>query len=190
MANVAKQVPCEICGTVLTLTGRASAYCQTEECVTEFARRRAWARVKKVGDCEVWQGPVQMKGRTPIVTLRFNNKRRDFRVVTLRDPEGERSTCRRYLRSCGTDRCVTVEHHRIQMGRNLPPTKTIYNRLPWEPLVEWIKDRNIVIGNNSGHVLSQAREKGFITVTRADEFCIDVLGVHPTAVYGELFFDA
>lgn len=190
MAAVVKKVPCDICETELTLSGRANHHCQTEACVTAYAHRRAVERVVRVGDCEVWQGSVHRKGRTPIVTLRFNNKRRDFRVLALRDPDSARAVCRRYIRSCGTDKCVTVEHHRIQIGRSLPPTKTIYNRLPWEPLAEWIKDRNIVIGNGNGHVLSQARDRGFITVTRADEFCIDVLGVHPAAVYGDLFFEA
>lgn len=190
MANVVKQVPCEICGTVLTLRGRANAYCNTEDCCAEYARRRAFERVEQVGDCVVWQGSVHKKGRTPIVTLRFNNMRRDFRVVTLRDPEGARSACRKYIRSCDTDRCVNVEHHRIQIGRNLPPPKTIKNRLPWEPLAEWVKTRPVVLGEWGCHVLAFARSRGFITVTAADEFCIDVLGVHPIVVYGDAFFDA
>lgn len=183
---------CEVCGGTIPARGRANRFCQTDACITEFARRRAWERTEKVGDCEVWQGPVQSKGATPIVTLRFNNRRRDFRVLQLRDPDPERATYRRYINSCGTPRCVNLDHHYIQIGRNLPsPQLRILARLPVEPMNEYLsRNPGVVVGPRSHKPLQQARKKGFFTVTGADAFCIDVLGVHPTAVFGDLFYTA
>ena len=54
MAPPMEEVPCDICGATLILTAKANRYCQTEECVTEFARRRAWERTEMDGDCEIW----------------------------------------------------------------------------------------------------------------------------------------
>ena len=192
MAPQHHPTPCEICGEILMLTRQANAYCQTNECITEFARRRAWdpANFDKVGDCDVWKLSIQHKGSTPIVTLRFNNQRRDFRVLALRDSQPERATFRVYVNTCGTPRCVTLEHHYVRYRGPGDPTMRILARLPVEPVDEYVRRNKIVIGAMKHKPLQSARKKGWFTVTGADAFCIDVLGIHPAQIYGDLFFTA
>jgi hypothetical protein len=184
-------VDCEVCGTHLGHIGKSNAHCKTPECIYGFARRRAFDRVRQVGDCEVWMGPVQSKGETPIVTLRWDRKRVDYRVLQLRDPEPERAKGRVYINLCGTPRCVTVEHHHVQIGRKgQPPSQQILARLPVEPVDTYVKRNKIKLDNRAHKPLQMARKKGYFTVTGADAFCIETLGIHPAQLYGEAFYTA
>lgn len=184
-------VDCEVCGTHLGHIGKSNAHCKTMDCIYGFARRRAFDRVRKVGDCEVWLGPTQSKGGTPIVTLRWDRKRVDYRVVQLRDPDGELAKGRVYINLCGTPKCVLPEHHHIQIGRKgQPPSQRILARLPVEPVDTYVRRNKIVLGQREHKPLQVARKKGYFTVSGADAFCIDVLGIHPVELYGEAFYDA
>lgn len=184
-------VDCEVCGTHLGAIGKSNAHCKTTDCTKEFARRRAFERVKKVGDCEVWLGPTQSKGGSPIVTLRWERKRVDYRVLALRDPDGELAKGRLYLNLCGTPRCVVVEHHHVQIGRKgQAPSQQILAHLPVEPVDRYVRQNKIVLGQRNHKPLQSARKKGYFTVSGVDAFCIDVLGIHPVLLYGEEFYTA
>ena len=186
-----KDVPCEICGTTVTIYGRQKPHCDTEECGVGYARKLAFERVERVGECDVWQGECHKKGGSPIVRLNLSHKRRDLRALALRDPDAEQAKYRLYINTCGTPKCVTVEHHYVQLGRTAgPPSQQILAHLPVEPVDEYVRKNKIVLGQRAHKPLQQARKKGYFTVTGADAFCIETLGIHPAQLWGDLFFEA
>lgn len=72
------------------------------------------------------------------------------------------------------------------MNRSNPNAR---ERLPLEPLLAAIQARGIELGRShrlAEKALSRAKsEGGQITYTAADRICINVLGEHPAAIYGE-----
>lgn len=186
-----KDVPCEVCGKTVTIYGRQKQHCDTEECGVGYARKLAFERVERVGECDVWTGETHKKGGAAIVRLNLSGTRRDLRALALRDPDAEKAKYRVYINTCGTPNCVTVEHHYVQIGRKgEPPSQRILARLPVDPMNEYIEKTETVIGAFNHKPLQQARKKGYFTVSGADAFCIDILGIHPVQIWGDLFFTA
>lgn len=183
-------VPCISCGAVLSLYPRAQAHCLTEECIEGYARHYAMTNVRQEGECEVWNGQLKPGGVAYFaVTVERGgrDKRRDYRALPLRDPRGKGETKnRQYENLCGTKGCVKVDHNRLVV--HVPRVKRyIAATLPAQPLLERLERVSVPSGFHG--YLSDARKKGTFTVTTADMLCIDILGVHPTAVYGDLFYE-
>lgn len=55
---------------------------------------------------------------------------------------------------------------------------------PAQPLLDFMKARGISLP----HYHERPKPGSRISLERMDAICIDVLGVHPSAVYGELYF--
>ena len=93
---------------------------------------------------------------------------------------------------CGTRGCVNLTHNRLmqKIGQNRNPL-VISARLPVEPLLDFFaRHKPDRIPDSYAESLRRAAHRGYVSVTTADALCIDVLGIHPTAVYGDLFYEA
>lgn len=65
----------------------------------------------------------------------------------------------------------------LHYGRQL---KGYAPRFPVEPMLEYARRRGVVLPDMPAKTL---------TLRKVDDLCIDVFGVHPIAVYGDLYYD-
>lgn len=76
-----------------------------------------------------------------------------------------------------------------------PPAWRAQPCLPFEPLRASIEARLgplgvlVSLGDVSRQAYYRAARSGIITVWAADRLCVDVLGLHPAAVYGSLWWE-
>jgi hypothetical protein len=194
--------PCVACGTELKVRGKQQHHCLNDDCNLGYAHYMARTHVVRVGECEVWQGSVRVKrgARVPVVrvvTERVGSKRLDLRVLALRDPDRDLAANRVYDRLCGTEDCVTLDHHRLRRQEVVEQVeKEREPRLPAGPLVAafdaYLERIEGVCRADPQHLrlVDNARRVGTVALRHADEFCIDVLRVHPTAIYGKEFYTA
>jgi hypothetical protein len=192
--------PCVACGAELRVRGKQQHHCLNDDCNLGYAHHMARTNVVRVGECEVWQGTVRVKrgARTPVVrvvTERVGSTRLDLRVLALRDPDRDRASNRVYDQLCATEDCVRLDHHRLRRHETGEPAEK-EPRLPAGPLLaafDTYLERIEGVHRADPRFLQitkEARRTGVVALRHADEFCIDVLRVHPTAVYGKEFYTA
>lgn len=186
--------PCITCGKP-TRSKSGRVYCRTEECAYGFARWWAKENVDKVGDCEIWRGSLRSRGNEAPnfdVTVGPGGKRRVYRVISLREEDPSVAKGRNYENECGNPGCVSLLHNKlITAGNGSRNPLIISAHLPAEPLLDYFaRSHRTPLNDNQREALRRGRSRGYFTVTTADTLCIDVLGVHPTAIYGDLFYEA
>lgn len=187
---------CPSCGNDLLVP--QAKHCYKEECIRPYMLHRATTYVEKVGECEVWKGYVN-KG-VPQMQVRFGpgrGQRRNHRVLDVRrgfysskDADAQHNL---YVNDCGTLGCCVPEHYHMRskvelMNKALEKKRAATPKLPIEPLREWVQ-RNFqdrAIPDRIWYHLQNDQ----IDLMIADEICCDDLGIHPYAIFGELFFDA
>lgn len=177
---------------------RRSRTCGAEECVVRDVTHQALTNVKRIGDCELWQGFFRKKGHVPMICADLydadgTKRRKEYRAMVFRWPNPEETAGRLFKNRCGNPDCVTVEHTELQKKTVVNNHGHIKAKLPAQPLLDYIRrleerEPDLVLGTGRERIHRYERD-GQLSVTSADSFCIDVLGVHPTAVFGELFFE-
>jgi hypothetical protein len=126
-------------------------------------------------------------------------------------PLDEAATYRRWRNLCGEPRCVALAHHETTDNPRTPvrvrPEMLIRAKLPAAPLLRRVELREreeealganpieaLQFKGSRGNALQtaidHARKTGWVTVSAADQICIDYLNVHPFEVYGDLFYTA
>lgn len=200
---------CEICGKeVPNPRGtRTYLYCWTDECVKGYATKIAWEHVEKQGDHEIWKGwagvqRVQGIGGYFVLPIGTGKryKKRGFRALDLRSglPEEQlyqKNRRRPWRNLCGVEHCVTLEHNKISDAVGRGSMTRIDARLPAEPLVkyaDWWEQENPerTLPKRVREIISRGRVNGYVTVSQADEACIDGFQINPTFLWGWEFLDA
>lgn len=185
-------IPCVICGTHVPGGRRVQAHCLTDECNLAYAYYAAEARIEVDGDHKIWHGQIRRGvAWVSVVTSRVgpNQERQDYRVLDLQ--RGEFSPHRRYRNVCGVKNCVAADHNEVVRAKPRQTKKTpLSGHLPPEPLVRLVKTERYPLTRNQRHYVEKCQKRGYITVKMADEFCIDVLKVHPAQLWGEEFYTA
>lgn len=186
---------CVACGKDLGTSRKIQEHCGREGCMQVWLRWKIEKRIKVVGDCHVWTGSIR-KGDVAYLTLVRSIRpleRQDFRVLDVLNPEIE-SARRNWENLCGTRGCVGITHNRIYVAQTVRPGTRVRAMLPVLPLIEALRryriDKDKYMAPRFVRGLEECAKRGTISVTYADEICIDVLGVHPYAVYGEDFYAA
>ncbi len=192
--NYRHLLTCVGCGAELVKTnGNMRPFCQeSEECGMAFAKWYAYNNVDKVGDCEVWRGRPK-GGETFRVRLRINGKNLDPRVLDLRAGDTAVGKYKRYRKLCDTPGCVVLEHHEAAVAASTKIPMTINAHLPAEPLVEYFEKNlrgKVVLSDAPRENFNKGRRQGYFTVSTVDALCIDCFGIHPAAIYGDLFWEA
>lgn len=188
---------CGQCGNEYPARQKA-ATCGKEPCVVAEITKKAINNVRKDGDCEVWLGFFRQKGHVPTICAAVydedgNRERKDFRVMQLRWPTPEQANGRVFENRCGNPDCVSLAHNILRLPKTKNDHSRILAKLPAQPLLDYVHrlekaNPELTLGPGRERIHRYERE-GELSVTSADSFCIDVLGVHPTAVFGELFFE-
>lgn len=183
---------CDICG------GDAGPilgprHCRTRECSLAYLAREIEKRIEVRGECRVWLGSLR-KGDVPYVSMAHDypsDRRKDYRVLDalaiIDGEDPELASCRNYKNLCGTRGCVVREHYRLERAAI---SLFISAKLPVTPLAEYVERRQTRLPKKLSEALRRAKHAGTLTVSCADEICIDGLGCHPADIYGEEFFTA
>lgn len=192
---------CVVCDSQMPPTrGRTQPHCNTDACNEGYARYMALeGPIEKVGDCDIWRGRVTPQGGVPMFTVVLdrstrNGIRRDYRVLDLRRELAGMpvASYRQYQTTCGNRLCVNVEHSKIRPLTWRKPEKhrELQGHLDAAPLLRLIDRCDRTAPKKLQESIQKGRQRGFFTVGKVDEICIDYLCVHPIEVYGEEFFVA
>lgn len=164
----------------------------------------ARTHVKRVGECEVWQG-LYRKGVTPSMSVRQQDgSRREMRVLDVRHgylntSRDRASAGRAFKNTCGTRGCVVVEHNAVHIGIDHSSKGTLTkNFLPAGPLLKRLDrleldrqpEETKPLTSGQRTLVSKARRTGRFTVAAVDDLCITILQRHPYELYGQEFYTA
>ena len=190
---------CVVCDAPLLKTrGRTQPHCTTPSCNEGYAIYVSMnGPIRKEGDCELWHG--RAKCGVPLLTVvqdrsTKNGTRQDYRVLDIRRAQAGLPTAsyRQYEQTCGNKACVNVDHSIIRPLKWRKPehSRELMGHLDAAPLLRRIDASERLIPRHMQGTIQKGRHRGFFTVNKVDELCIDYLGVHPTEIYGEEFFTA
>lgn len=194
MTTPLTSIPCVVCGKHVPGGKRIQAHCLTDECSRAYAYHAMEQRIEHQGDHKIWHGQIRRGvAWVSVVTGRGggpNHDRQDFRVLDLQT--GEFATYRRYRNLCGVTNCVTAEHNEVIRAKPRVRDRKdpMQNHLPAGPLVEKVRNGRFPMNDAARQYLQKCQKRGYITIKKGDEFCIDVLHIHPFEVWGEEFYTA
>lgn len=187
-------IPCVVCGTHVPGGKRIQAHCLTDECNLGYAYYAVGQRIKIDGDHQIWHGQIRRGvAWVSVVTGRDggNQQRQDYRVLDLMMDEFHKH--KRYRNLCGVKNCVTAEHNEVIRAKprsERDRRDPMQAHLPAAPLVARVRTGRYPMGPSSKRYVEKCQKRGYITVKKADEFCIDVLQIHPFEIWGEEFYTA
>jgi hypothetical protein len=134
------------------------------------------------GDCLIWQGAAYVSCGS-LGTMRVAD-------LISEVEKGYSSRGDKRTNTCGNAKCVNPDHN--------PPTCGIQHipyRLPSAPLIRAMKKRASLVHERDKKLYSRMMsymdtglKRGDYSVSDVDKICCDILRIHPTAVYGDLFF--
>ena len=185
-------IPCVICGKHVPGGRRVQAHCLTPECNFAYASYAMEQRITLDGDHKIWHGQIRRGVAWVSVVIRrdgANQVRDDYRVLDLQ--RGEFAVRRRYRNLCGVKNCVTAEHHEVVRLKPRVKTKDpMQAHLPVAPLIALVRTGRYPLNGTAKQYIQKCQKRGWITVRKGDEFCIDHLHIHPAEVWGEEFYTA
>lgn len=164
-------------------------FCSDPGCVERGVLDRVHALIVPEGEHQLWQGKVTWEHQVPHFELMVDRKRHHYRVVHLliKERTGKAPGAKYVARTCDEGRCVALEHH--MLTAKAPYALTIDAELPLEPLLSLLESRADLRGTHNS-IIRHVKAKGFWTVSQVDAICCDHLNVHPTTIYGDLFWTA
>lgn len=172
---------CVACGK--TLVGRAP-YHVNDFCRAGYLEHRYHQLCVEEGPCVRWTGAFNKT--VPILRFGELGKSKEIGVrpfiyKRLADPD---ETGTRFEATCENHWCVAVRHMEPMLPVRQQPT------LPLAPILDFADRRGIELpAHDMYHAYQQAeRHSGQVSITCADRLCINLLGLHPFFIYGDLFY--
>lgn len=204
---------CAVCCATLTLNKKFDPpYCKTRACAEGYAPILVRSRIHVRNGHVIWSGSYHPATGRPYCTLSYigAGERRTLTVnpMDLLWP-GERPGHGYTLsRTCEEARCIShlaLQKRAVATRKAAPAPEPKAPMLPTAPLVEYVQRRGIDIaervggakdaegGGNPPYDWFNSLVNGGVKTAnlyRIDEFCIEVLGIHPALVYGDSFYTA